>query len=303
LSHAGAIPHRSRAGGWFPFRQLPFFFDGQIVFRSRIPATLLAIFRSVVDLADAFSPDEERVLAETVDHLEKTVGGQVRILTVKTLGKNVLEDYTLEVASNWGIGEAGKDNGALVFLAVDDRRNRIEVGYGWEGALTDARCGDLLRNAVPELRAEHYADACVKIVQGMEQYLAKSQVVDPGLGFARKGVIFVIPSIEPPVPAWNPSEPSFLPAFLGFFGILLTLLGIGLGYLGRIYSTSQPDYVIIDPVKIREELAQMRSSGGSSSSGRRSGSYRSGGFHGSSGGSHHSGGGGRFGGGGASGRW
>ena len=259
----------------------------------------------VVDLADAFTPDEERVLAETVDHLEKAVGGQVRVLTIKTLGDNDLEEYTLEVASNWGIGEAGKDNGALVFLAIDDRRNRIEVGYGWEGALTDARCGDLLRDAVPALRAEHYADACVQIVQGMEKYLSETPFVDPSLGFAQRGVIFTIPSIEPPVPGYDPREPGFLPAFLGFFGVLLFVLGLGLGYLGRIYSTSQPDYYIYDPVKIREEMARYRSSYGSggSSSGHRSSSHRSGGSHRSSGGSHRSGGGGRFGGGGASGRW
>ncbi|MBP5586833.1 MAG: TPM domain-containing protein [Lentisphaeria bacterium] len=259
----------------------------------------------VVDLADAFTPDEERILAETVDHLEKTVGGQVRILTIKTLGSNVLEDYTLEVASNWGIGEAGKDNGALLFLAIDDRRNRIEVGYGWEGTLTDARCGDLLREVVPDLRAEHYADACVKIVQRMEQYLSGNPVFDPDIGFAQRGVVFVIPSIEPPVPAHDPREPDFLSAFLGIFGILLAMLGVGLGYLGRIYSTSQPDYYIFDPVKFREELAKIRSSyrSSGSSSGHRSSSHRSGGSHRSSGGSHRSGGGGRFGGGGASGRW
>ena len=261
----------------------------------------------VVDLADAFTPDEERVLAETVDHLEKTVGGQVRVLTIKTLGDNDLEDYTLEVASNWGIGEAGKDNGALVFLAVGDRRNRIEVGYGWEGILTDARCGDLLRDAVPELRAERYADACVKIVRGMEQYLAENPDFNPDLGLAQRGVIFVVPSIDPPVPARDPREPDFLSAFLGFFGVLLVLLGVVLGYLGRICSTSQPDYYIFDPVKIREELARIRSSygsGSSSSSGHRSSSHRSSSSsRSSSGGSRRSGGGGRFGGGGASGRW
>lgn len=258
----------------------------------------------VVDLADAFTPEEERVLAEAVDHLEKNVGGQVRILTIKTLGSNVLEDYTLEVASNWGIGEAGKDNGALLFLAIDDRRNRIEVGYGWEGALTDARCGDLLRDAVPALRAERYADACMMIVRGMEKYLSESPFIDPDLGFAQKGVVFTIPSIEPPVPDYDPREPGFLPAFLGFSGILLFLLGVGLGYLGRIYSTSQPDYYIHDPVRIREEMARLRSCISSgSSSGHGSSSHRSGGSRRSSGGSHRSGGGGRFGGGGASGRW
>lgn len=252
----------------------------------------------VVDLADAFSPEEERVLAETVDHLEKNVGGQVRILTIKSLGNNELEDYTLEVASRWKIGEAGKDNGALLFLAIDDRRNRIEVGYGWEGSLTDARCGDLLRAAVPELREERYADACVKIVQGMEKYLAESPVIDPSRGLAQTGIVFNIPSIELPVPAWDPRKQSLFEAFSGIFGMLLVLLGVALGYLGRICQTSQPDYVIIDPAKIRKSLSYGSSSGGSSYS--RSSSRSS---HRSSGGSRRSGGGGSFGGGGASGRW
>ena len=261
----------------------------------------------VIDLANAFSPDEERVLAETIDHLEKTVGGQVYVLTVRTIGNNALEDYTLEVASRWKIGEAGKDNGALVFLAVDDRRNRIEVGYGWEGLLTDARCGDLLREVVPELRAERYADACAKIVRGMETYLTGSPAIDPSRGLSQNGIAFVIPSIEPPAPAWDPREPSFLVTFSGLLGILLALLGVVLGYLGRIFSTSQPDYYIYDPARIRALTSSYTSgsySSGSSSSSHRSSSHRSGGSsHRSGGSSRRSGGGGRFGGGGASGRW
>ena len=263
----------------------------------------------VVDLADAFTPEEERAISEAVDHLEKAVGGQVQVLTVKTIGYEVLEDYTLEVASRWEIGEAGKDNGALVFLAIDDRRNRIEVGYGWEAALTDARCGDLLRDAVPELREARYADACVKIIRGMEQYLSQSPEIDAAHSLTQKGVIAVIQSIDLPKPPWDPRQEDFLEAFMGSFGILLTLLGVVLGYWGRLCMTSLPDYVIIDPVKLRELSAQYSysSSSSSSSSSRSRSSSRSSrsssSSHRSSSGGRRSGGGGSFGGGGASGRW
>ncbi len=261
----------------------------------------------VVDLADAFTPDEERALSEAVAHLEDAVGGQVQVLTVKTIGFAILEEYTLEVASRWEIGEAGKDNGALVFLAVDDRRNRIEVGYGWEAYLTDARCGDLLRDAVPELREARYADACVKIIRGMERYLAENPVLDSGRGLSQKGAVAIIPSVKPPESSWDPRKPDFFEATLGALGLLLTLLGVVLGYWGRVMKTSVPGYFLFDPVEYRKLYSGRRSSsssGGSSRSSSRSSSWSSSSGHRSSGGSsRRSGGGGSFGGGGASGRW
>ena len=262
----------------------------------------------VVDMADAFSPEEERAISEAVDHLEKAVGGQVQVLAVKTIGSEVLEDYTLEVASRWEIGEAGKDNGALLFLAIDDRRNRIEVGYGWEAALTDARCGDLLRDAVPELREARYADACVKIIRGMEQYLSRAPDLDAAHSITQKGMIAVLPSVDPPEAPWDPRRSDFLESSLGFLGIPLLLLGVVLGCWGRLCMTSLPDYVIIDPVKLRELSVKYSysSSSSSSRSGRSSSSSRSSrssSGHSSGGGSRRSGGGGSFGGGGASGGW
>lgn len=265
----------------------------------------------VVDLADAFTPDEERAISEAVGHLEDAVGGQVQVLTVKTIGFAILEEYTLEVASRWEIGEAGKDNGALLFLAIDDRRNRIEVGYGWEAYLTDARCGDLLRDAVPELREARYADACVKIIRGMEKHLAENPVLDTARGLNQTGAIAIIPSIEPPELSRDPRQPDFFEAFLGAFGILLALLGVVLGYWGRVMKTSLPDYYIFDPAEFRK-LCSSHSSGSSSggssysrssSSRSSSSSRRSSSSHRSGGGSRRSGRGGSFGGGGASGRW
>ena len=261
----------------------------------------------VVDLADAFTPDEERAISEAVGHLEDAVGGQVQVLTVKTLGTAFLEDYTLEVASRWEIGEAGKDNGALLFLAIDDRRNRIEVGYGWEAFLTDARCGDLLRDAVPELREARYADACVKIIRGMERYLAENPVLDTARGLGQKGAVAIIPSVNPPESSRDPRQPDYFEAFLGSFGILLALLGVVLGYWGRVMKTSAHGYFLFDPVEFRKLYSGSStgsSSGGSSRSSGRSSSYshRSSSSH-RSGGSRRSGGGGSFGGGGASGRW
>ena len=247
----------------------------------------------LLDLADVFSTDEENALARAIGQLEQNAGGQVRILTVKTLDGIPLESYTLEVASKWKLGEAGKDNGALVFLAVKDRKNRIEVGYGWEAVLTDARCGDLLRDAVPELREGRYADACAKIVRGMESYLVKGSAQDAAPA-GTVSTITVAPRIKLPEPSHDPRERDTTSAVLCLLGSLFSILGILAFCFGFMIDTSAPDYVIVDPAK-------PKSSGGSSSgrsSSRRSSSSSS------SGGSRSSrGGGGSFGGGGASGGW
>jgi len=247
----------------------------------------------LLDLADVFSTDEENALAQAIGQLEQNAGGQVRILTVKKLDGIPLESFTLEVASKWKLGEAGKDNGALLFLAVKDRKNRIEVGYGWESVLTDARCGDLLRDAVPELREERYADACAKIVRGIERYLVNGSAQDAGPARTVSSIT-VAPQIKLPEPSRDPRQRDTTSAVLCLLGSFFSILGILAFCFGFMVDTSAPDYVIVDPTKPKPS---GKSSSGRSSS-RRSSSTSSGGSSRSS-----RGGGGSFGGGGASGGW
>jgi uncharacterized protein len=84
------------------------------------------------------SPEEEQRIEARLTALEETTGAQVVVLTVPSLEGENLEDYSLRVADQWRLGQAGKDNGALLFIARDDRKMRLEVGYGLEGTLTDA---------------------------------------------------------------------------------------------------------------------------------------------------------------------
>ena len=257
----------------------------------------------LLDLADVFSTDEENALAQAIEHLEQNAGGQVRILTVKQLDDIPIESYTLEVASKWKLGEAGKDNGALLFLAVKDRKNRIEVGYGWEGILNDARCGDLLRNAVPELRDERYADACAEIIRGMESYLVSGSASDAG-PVQTVSSIMVVPQIKLPESSRDPRRRDTVDAVLGLLGSVGSILGILCFYIGLIIDTTFPAYEIIDPTKPKPQNSSGKSGSGKTSSHRSSSSRSRSSRSGSSGSSRRSGGGGgSFGGGGASGGW
>ena len=251
----------------------------------------------VSDLANVFSEEEEQMLAQAVRQLESATGGQVRILTVQTIGDTPLEEYTLDVASKWKIGMAGKDNGALVFFSIQDHRSRIEVGYGWEELLNDARCGDLLRAIMPEMRAEKYAEGCEKVIRGMEEYLTGEQAQADESGVRKasenkqpKNSVLVYPPVIHAAPSYDPRAPGPLEPLLGFLGAVFLLLGVGMGYRGRVFATALPLYYIYDPDEYH----------GSGDSSYDSSDYGSSDYGSSS---SDSGGGGSFGGGGASGSW
>lgn len=98
----------------------------------------------VNDLAGMLDQPTRDKLEKDLENLEKETGAQVVVLCVDSLEGEVLEDYALRVASTWKLGQKGKDNGALVLIAKAERRIRIEVGYGLEGVLPDARAKQII---------------------------------------------------------------------------------------------------------------------------------------------------------------
>lgn len=111
----------------------------------------------IVDQANVLSPEQEQALAAKIAQERSATSNQIGILVIKSLEGDALEDYSIRVAREWGIGTKDKNNGVLLLVAIDDRRVRIEVGYGLEGALTDLRSGQIIRDRiVPEFRNGKY---------------------------------------------------------------------------------------------------------------------------------------------------
>ena len=107
----------------------------------------------VVDLADVLSTSTEAALVAQLSAHEDRTSDQVVALTIPSLDGEVLESYATRVFRTWGLGQADRENGVLLLVAVADRELRIEVGYGLEGALTDAAAGGILRSEiVPSFR-------------------------------------------------------------------------------------------------------------------------------------------------------
>ncbi|MDR6643874.1 uncharacterized protein J2X57_003109 [Luteibacter sp. 1214] len=130
--------------------------------------------KHVTDLTGTLSADQVSQLDARLTDLEKQKGAQVVVLMVPTTQPDDLESYSLKVAETNKVGRKGTDDGVLLLLAKNDRRVRIEVGYGLEGALPDAIASRIIREYMaPKLRTNDYyggiteaLNAITQIVQG-----------------------------------------------------------------------------------------------------------------------------------------
>jgi uncharacterized protein len=257
----------------------------------------------VVDQTGTLSSDTIASLTQTLKGLELRKGSQVAVLIVPTTAPETIEQYSIRVAEAWKIGRKKIDDGALLVVAKDDHKLRIEVGYGLEGSLTDATASRIINEIItPKFRSGDFAGG---ISTGVDRIV---------------GVIDGEPLPAPePQQSYDPPgriDMLFNPLILfGVFvagGVLRTLLGrlIGavatgglVGVLAWLFVGSLVLSIILAIGAAIFSLfatsaASNARTGGWSGSG---GSFSSGGSSSSSGG--FSGGGGSFGGGGASGSW
>ena len=122
----------------------------------------------VNDTAGMLSAATRQQLEGVLARLEQTDSTQIVILTIPTLGGEVLEEFSIKVLDQWKIGQKGLDNGAMLLIAKNDRKIRIEVGYGLEGSLTDLMAGRIIRNViVPQFKAGNFDQGVIDGVQEM----------------------------------------------------------------------------------------------------------------------------------------
>ena len=117
-----------------------------------------ALSGRVVDQADLLSPEDERELTAHLKALEEKSSDQLVVVTVPSLQGYTIEDFGFQLGRHWGIGTAELDNGALLIVAPNERKVRVEVGYGLEPILTDALSNIIIENAIlPRFRAGDFA--------------------------------------------------------------------------------------------------------------------------------------------------
>ena len=116
--------------------------------------------RYVTDAAGVIPDDREEALNAKLTQHDRETSNQILVYVDRRIpAGTTLEEMSVEALRAWRVGQAKQDNGAILFLFIDDRKSRIEVGYGLEGSLTDARSKQILVDLRPALESGDYATA------------------------------------------------------------------------------------------------------------------------------------------------
>ena len=120
------------------------------------------------DYASLVSRDDAARMNDELRRFDEQTSTQIVVAIFPSLPEPSLEDFTIRTAQSWRVGQKKLNNGAVLFLFVQDRKSRIEVGYGLEGALPDATCKDILEDRLaPKFRQGDYAGGIEAAIGGM----------------------------------------------------------------------------------------------------------------------------------------
>ncbi|HVO56570.1 MAG TPA: TPM domain-containing protein [Dongiaceae bacterium] len=131
----------------------------------------------VTDLAGVIPQSTQARLETLCTELQQKTGAQLAIVTVRSLDDRPVEDYAVDLFKHLGVGSKQQSNGVLLLLAPNDRKYRIEVGYGLEPVINDARAGDAGRAMVPFLRQNDFGSAVEVAAWQIAKYIADDKGV------------------------------------------------------------------------------------------------------------------------------
>lgn len=263
-----------------------------------------ALTGRVVDQAQILDDATELALTEQLEAHEAETSNQIVVVTVDSLNGYDEADYALKLGREWGIGTEEKNNGVILLVAPNERKVRIEVGYGLEGALPDAMAGQIIRrDIVPSFKEGDFTSGIKSGVGSILQAVVGEYKADDTTGRSSRNR--------------DPKAFDFIPLlFIAMVAVPTLLRKRGLfraanaafpaGFAGLTATLFSTNVLIGIAVAIAVFLAIFllfpSAGGGGGGSNRPRGGY-SGGMGGGSMGGGFSGGGGGFGGGGASGSW
>jgi uncharacterized protein len=158
---------------------------------------------AVSDWAGVFTPEQKTALEARIAAVRQANGAALAVVALKSLQGGQIDDFAAKLFEQWGIGEKGKDNGVLLLAAIEDRKMKIEPGYGFEGVLPDAACGRIQDEyIVPRFKEGNYAqglsdgaDVLLKVMGGEAMPKPTAAQGSPLAGFvflAFFAIIFVL---------------------------------------------------------------------------------------------------------------
>jgi uncharacterized protein len=134
----------------------------------------------VTDMPGILRPDTIARLNSTISGFERTNGAEMAVVVIRSLDGLSIEETAVKLFELWKIGKKGRDNGLLLLWSTGDRRVRVEVGYGLEGVLPDAKAGRILDSYVmPKFRAGQFDEGLLAGVDALLSAARKEQVALP----------------------------------------------------------------------------------------------------------------------------
>ncbi len=133
----------------------------------------------VSDFANVLDPQSRAQLEAYAGQMEQATGVQMALVTLPSLDGEPIEDVTNTLFRQWGVGKNGKDEGIMLLLAVQDHRDRIEVGYGLEPILPDGFDGSILRGIAPLLKQGAYGQAMISGAVQIGSAIERAKGVTP----------------------------------------------------------------------------------------------------------------------------
>ncbi len=151
---------------------------------------------NVSDWAGVFTLEQKAALEERIVGLRQTNGAQLAVVALPSLHGGEIDDFATKLFEQWGIGEKGKDNGVLLLAAIEDRKMRIEVGYGLEGVLNDAKSGRIQDEYIlPRFKEGDYAQGLIDGADVLLQVMGGEDLPEAapaGKGNTLGGVLFLV---------------------------------------------------------------------------------------------------------------
>jgi uncharacterized protein len=161
----------------------------------------------VNDFAHVLDQSTIAQLDDICQQIEQKAYAQIAVVTINSLDGSDIEGYAVDLYKKWGIGSKATNHGVLILLAVQDRKYRIEVGYGLEPILPDGKTGGFGREAVPLLRESNYSGAVLLMTSRVADVIAQDAGVtltgarpeiseqpqqQPGTGLSPRGLLLLV---------------------------------------------------------------------------------------------------------------
>lgn len=274
----------------------------------------------VIDQTNLLSPAVKKDIDSILKEQEKKTSNQIVVVILNSLNGYTIEDYSYQLGRFWSIGQKDKNNGVLLVISMEEKKVRIEVGYGLEGALTDKICHEIINYTIkPNFKANQYELGILKAVNEIiaaikGEYEVKPKSTDfngainalvPLGFFALIFLSMIINSFSKRVKSqflYKVTKSTMSSSFFAFFSFLMSeafttynlLVALIIFICVFIFNYKISRNVDFDKLNVSDYTNSSRSSSGFGGFGSFGSGSSSGGF---------SGGGGSFGGGGASSGW